>query len=261
MKILRKIAKYAVFLLAAYGLLGAAVAVTPMGPLRQAPTITNAEQCHRIFLRRNTVHMALVVNTNDVRRLGGSELASLSQGKWLDFGWGDHQFYTRLHELTGFKRVGVIMNALLWPSYSSVHVAGYDFEPMSIYERSDIPYFQTMEFMKNLPRSIIELRVPSKNLANLVGFLRSEIEDMEPVQQGRFTDGRFYSSTSKYHLLATCNSWAAEGLRQAGFDINPRTAIIPKMTLSQINSQPHDLCPPDLAMADYSDAPVAASAD
>jgi len=122
---------------------------------------------------------------------------------YLEFGWGDQGFY-QADEITS----SLILQAILWPTKSVVHVVALRDEVNS--------YFSNV-------RSVT---VSQKGFLALTTFLVGSFEkdssgNIQSLSKGIYGDSQFYRGSGSYHAFNTCNTWTAKGLKSAGFDISP----------------------------------------
>ena len=139
----------------------------------------------------------------------------------IELGWGDKGFY-QAEEIT----IGLAFRALFWSSGSIVHAVAVPsnvkvFFPHSEIEKlcfTDAEYVSLLDFIsssfnKNQPGEIIELR------------------------NGLYGDSQFYEGVGNYHLLNTCNSWTAKGLKSAGMDISPAFSLTASSVIRFVQAQ------------------------
>lgn len=142
------------------------------------------------------------------------ESGDFPQAEYLEVGWGNRDFYYGRNQ-----GPSGILNAI-FPSPSVLHVAGFRGPPADHFPASEI----------------VELAVSEDGFARLVRYIHDahERETAAPVAAlgpGLYGDSRFYPAREPFHLLRTCNVWAAQALRAAGLPF--RDAITMEGLLSQ----------------------------
>lgn len=134
-----------------------------------------------------------------LNEIGSDRVANYN---YLSFGWGDRDFYMQtptwqdLNIITTFR-------ALFLPTPSVMYVQGYRVIPSNMRIKcvkvSRTNYLQLIEFIKD------SFQVDTKGSKIRIG-------------NGHRPNAGFYAAKGSYSILRNCNSWAAEGLREA--DIN-----------------------------------------
>lgn len=129
--------------------------------------------------------------------------------RYLEFGWGDEQFYR-----AGGRSVGLGFRALFWPTESVLHVAGF--------HRAPAEYFAASR--------VLRLDLDSGRWAALVAFLsdaffRDEAGAPEILGFGLYGESRFYRARGSYVFPETCNVWTARALGAAGCRVRPFLAM------------------------------------
>lgn len=148
----------------------------------------------------------------------GDAPAAPAPADFVAIGWGDREFY--LHTPTWADlTLPRALRALTGQHPAALHV--------SRLQRAQLPPRQTWR----LPLTAAQYR-----------RLAQRVRQSLPAGQARRIEGAhyasndaFYEATGRYHLLRTCNEWAAEGLRAAGvpvpawapFDVNARWHLPP----------------------------------
>lgn len=127
----------------------------------------------------------------------------LQKYPFLEIGWGDAGFY-QAQEITA----PLVLEALLWPTESVLHLVGVD--------RSPQHYFQWSK--------VIELRLSHTEFQSLITFIQNtfdshSLQTFLPLQKGLYGDSYFFRARPTYHLFYTCNMWTAQALQIAGVSI------------------------------------------
>ena len=154
----------------------------------------------------NGWHTAIVLRKADVVETGVlPEAADFPNAVYLEFGWGDREYYTA-SEAT----LELTLRAGLTPTPAVMHVAGRARGPRG----------------PAVGRSVesIKLSVPDFRLRNLVSaiaqdFERPEGDRAQPISAGLTRNSFFYNAKGEFHLFNTCNTWTAEKLNAAGIGL------------------------------------------
>lgn len=166
------------------------------------PASGMAADTHRIFVSSNGWHTGIVIAISDIPDGRIPEAADFSGAVYLEFGWGDAEFYP-----TPDPSVGMTLRATI-PGPAVVHVAPLDAPPgMAFSDVAEIP-----------------LLLGAEQFARLVDYLHDSFERdgkhrVWPNARGLYRFSMFYPATGRFHLFNTCNTWTARGLAQAGLDI------------------------------------------
>ncbi len=163
------------------------------------------ETGEEIYVVSHGWHTGLVVPARQIQDQLPRLRERFGDAPYIEFGWGDRAFY-QAEEYTA----GLMLNAVLWPTESVMHVA-------AVVEKVN-EYFPNSE--------VIPLCLSAAEYASLIGyiansFLKDEKGEILPLQDGIYGDSQFYAATGYFSLMNTCNRWTAKGLQRAGFDISP----------------------------------------
>jgi uncharacterized protein (TIGR02117 family) len=140
---------------------------------------------------------------------------------YIEFGWGDKQFY-QAKEMT----TGLAIRAILWPTETVVHAVALPEKVRDYFVNSQIKL----------------ICLDDKALSFLVAFISSSFSrnskgDVEVLAKGIYGDSQFYKGTGDYHLLNTCNEWTAKGLKSIGMDISPATMLTAESVMSYLSEK------------------------
>jgi uncharacterized protein (TIGR02117 family) len=169
---------------------------------RAAPA---APDCRTIYVVGHERHAGIIVDRRDFDPVGSAETPEFLTRGWLEFGWGDADFYQARGEsvLLGLK-------ALFVPTDSVVHVHAFSGAPPGNFPKSEV----------------LELPLTGVGYARLLAFLGSSFKRDDAGRVARLGPGLyglsyFYAGEGRYHAFRTCNTWAAEALAAGGFPIDP----------------------------------------
>ena len=164
-----------------------------------------APACRTVYVLRHEWHAGIVFARRDVGAAHGLDTPDLLAREWLEFGWGDADFYQD-------RDAGVLLGlkAIFLPNDSVMHVHGFDGAP----ERA---------FPKN---EMLVLRISPDGYTRLLAYVRAsfkrDAEDgVRRLGPGLYGLSYFYEGEGTYHAFRTCNTWVAEALAAGGFPVEP----------------------------------------
>jgi uncharacterized protein (TIGR02117 family) len=162
-----------------------------------------AERTFTVFVSSNGWHTDITVARADVPEELIPESADFSEARYLQFGWGDAEFYT-----TPDAGIGATLRAAL-PGPAVVHLAGLSVRPGEAFSGVEE----------------IQLTLGEAEFGRLIGYLHESFERggerrAKSVAPGLYGFSRFYKATGEFHLFNTCNTWTARGLATAGVDVS-----------------------------------------
>jgi uncharacterized protein (TIGR02117 family) len=156
-------------------------------------------------------HAGIVVPVDAALRRAMPEVARFPNVTFIAIGWGDSEFYQA-------KDPGpfIAMKAALFPTNAVVHLNGFS-RPVA----EEFARLEVLEFM-----------LSDEEFAALFGHIHATFQRggdngaSEPLGQGLFgASSQFYKATGEFHMMRTCNTWAAEALATAGLDLDPKSII------------------------------------
>lgn len=157
-----------------------------------------------IYLIKQRWHTAIVFHTEDIDTTILPEVKYFKGAELIDIGWGDEAFYQ--HPDFDWD---LAYQALFYPTPSTLRVEGIFI--------SMIEYF-------NLSEIVVELKITNEQLKILQGYIsdtiwRDEKNQHKVLSMQYLNRVYFLKANGEYHLFNTCNTWLANGLEQAGFDL------------------------------------------
>lgn len=157
-----------------------------------------------IYLIKQRWHTAIVFHTEDIDTTILPEVKYFKGAELIDIGWGDEAFYQ--HPDFDWD---LAYQALFYPTPSTLRVEGIFI--------SMIEYF-------NLSEIVVELKITNEQLKILQGYIsdtiwRDEKNQHKVLSTQYLNRVYFLKANGEYHLFNTCNTWLANGLEQAGFDL------------------------------------------
>lgn len=174
-------------------------------PPRGAYMATLAGQPTRtVWVGSNGWHTGIIVDMQAIPAGMLPQKAGFATERYLEMGWGDAGFY-QAQEIT----TTLALDALLRPTPSAVHLAGFSAEPAAYFRHSEV----------------LRLRVSEQGFHRLLRFMEASIGPMPSPAitrtEGLYGNSRFRAGVGEYSALRTCNHWAAEALREAGVPVTP----------------------------------------
>jgi uncharacterized protein (TIGR02117 family) len=183
--------------------------------------VSDAANKTRLYIANHGWHTGVIFESSVLKDLIPELAMRFAGSDYLEVGWGDAGFY-QAEEIS----FGLVVQALLWPTESVVHVVGLSEPPETYFSASTIK----------------SLAVRNENIRTLARFIQSSFAldnkgAPQPLQEGIYGNSQFYRGVGSYYLFNTCNSWTAKALYSAGFEINP----VFKLTASSITGFLNDL--------------------
>jgi uncharacterized protein (TIGR02117 family) len=122
--------------------------------------------------------------------------------RYLFFGFGDR------HYLAAKKHNAPVLLSAMWPGGAIVLVTALAASPAEAFGASHV----------------ISLTVSPAQMADLQSFIGMSLATqngavLEPLA-GPYEDSLYFTAVGKYSALHTCNTWAAQSLRAAGFHVH-----------------------------------------
>ena len=176
--------------------------------LADANEVQSESATHKIFVMSNGWHSNVIVRRRDIAPGRIPEIADFPGAEYLEFGWGDSEYYPAKH--TTF---GMTLRAAFTSTPAVMHVVGSFRDPTRRYPTAEV----------------IELSITSNGLERLVHYIHQAFERGQATRanvshMGLYTNSLFYPATGRFHLGNTCNTWTAEALDAAGFDVDSAAA-------------------------------------
>lgn len=186
-----------------------------------------AKRCRSFYVGGHTRHASIIVDRRDFDPAVSLGTAEFNQKYWLEFGWGDADFYQAKGEdvLLGVK-------ALFLPTGTVMHVHGFNGTPQS--------NFPTTE--------IVEIHLTPDGYDRMLAFLRASFArggdgKVVPLGEGLYGLSRFYEGTGTYSMFNTCNTWTARVLAAGGFPIEPEEVGTVEQFMERVRDRTRAACP------------------
>jgi uncharacterized protein (TIGR02117 family) len=147
-----------------------------------------------IILSRKDINLDYIENSNDY-----------SYAQFIEFGFGDKEYYMSEDDPTLLQGA----EALFWSSGSVMHVVKINDSLKRTFPESNIYRLKAnRENIRLLNRYIFE-------------SFKYHDRKNPPLGKSLYLDGNFYDGSQTFSALNTCNTWVANALQYAGYDINP----------------------------------------
>ena len=171
-----------------------------LGALLLAPAFALArEAAQRSWVASNGWHSGIVLARADVPESVIPEIADFPQARFLEFGWGDAEFYPA-------REAGAwLALRAAFPGPAVMHVAGLPDYPARLWPQV----------------TILPFAVDTQGLRRLLVFLRNSFDRAgagraEVTARGIYPFSLFYPATGRFHLFNNCNTWTAQALTAMG---------------------------------------------
>jgi uncharacterized protein (TIGR02117 family) len=152
-----------------------------------------------VFLSSNGVHLAVIIQINDMSNVLLKGLKYTPGEKYFSFGWGDENFYLNTPDWDDLT-FGNAFKALFLKGSTLIHLARY----------------------KDKRKSWVKIEITDKELNKLNLFLSESFKKSSTggkimiKDKGYSTNDDFYEAVGRYSLFNTCNSWANRAFKESG---------------------------------------------
>ncbi len=179
--------------------LAACAAAAPLPPADTGPRV------HMVRVISNGWHTAIVVARAPAVASGVlPEAADFPNAAFLEFGWGDREFYPAAD-----PSLATALSAALTPTPAVMHLAGLERARQAGADSDTV----TLSLSREGARRLLG--------AMAAAFERPDGGRAQAVSPGLYPDSLFYNARGTFHLFNTCNTWTARMLRAGGVDISP----------------------------------------
>lgn len=188
-------------------------AVGCAGPVKSLYPPRTGEPSRTVYvINHGALHTGLAVKRSDIPRGVWPAQRDYARFKYLEVGWGDDDGYRK--PLT----TGIALKALAGSKKTVLLADGFSTPRTKLKE----PKF-----------SVIEVDLSVEGFARLSRHVEQTYaldEAGRPIRLGK----GWYRARGTYSAFHTCNTWVAEGLRQAGCPITPAWCLTPGPLLQQV---------------------------
>lgn len=157
-----------------------------------------------VYLVKENWHTGIMFEINDYTIEVLPALSLLKDYLYVDIGWGDAEFY----QTPGIDMY-LAAKAILIPTPTVIRIDGYKFPIEKIIEWREFA---------------IKYEFSAEEFSKLIKFINDHIVYVEgkPVITKHEVDSPVYfiKSLGEYHLLRTCNTWAAQAINSTGFGVD-----------------------------------------
>jgi uncharacterized protein (TIGR02117 family) len=169
----------------------------PLGEHRPSSDVT-------IYLISNSIHTDLVVPVKneifDWEQFYDPADFKARSTQWLQVGWGDREFYTKVPTWNEFT-IGIALDALFLPGPGAMHINYLDDHP---------------EAYKNVRK----INISTETYKKLISAIKDSfvLKNGRPVLlkgKGYFDSDNFYDAHGKFSMMRTCNVWTSDILAKA----------------------------------------------
>ena len=196
------------------------------GSVSAAPPVTPSTECRTIYVADHGWHTGLIVLRQDFDPRASLRTTLFDQKKWLEFGWGDAEFYQAAE-----TSMRLALRALFSPTETVMHVYAFDGTPKGNFPNSEV----------------LPVRVTEAGLRKMLAFVRDHFAKDEqghpkPIRRGLYGLSYFFHAVGSYSWARTCNTWTAEALVAAGLDVDPAEAMTASGVMDQIAGLDNAAC-------------------
>ncbi len=180
------------------------------------------DEIFEIFVVQEDWHTGIVFHTDDVDSAIWPEIVRYRDDKFVDVGWGDEKFY----QVPGYP-IFTAARAVLWPTQSVLRVFPYNTPVLSAYLDDS---------------RILKLTINKQEFNNLCSFIANSYKRDESgnsqLSQLYENNNHYFLATRNYHLFRTCNTWAALGFKESGFDVRSFFVLYGNQLFRQLRDIP-----------------------
>ena len=184
------------------------IACLPLAGCSSERTIADSERSQVVFVVRRGWHSGVALATTDWPQPDWPLLTTFHDARYLEFGWGDADFYQ-----ADKPGAGMALAAVLWPSPTVMEVV-----PLQAAPPPGTDNFEA-----------VAVHVTNSELKAIASSLDSSFEQpISPTGKTYRTAGgeaRFYRARGNFYLFRMCNRWTAELLQLAGCSVSPRLTM------------------------------------
>ena len=178
---------------------------------------------HTIYVFNNGWHTGIVLSRGDLPPGRLPEAADFPKAAFLEFGWGDREYYPSPH-----PTIGMALTAIMTPSPAVMHLAGLRGPPQVVYREAEV----------------LALRLSAVTFERLVAHIDASFNRpaggrAETVARGLYRDSYFYAAHGEFYLFNTCNTWVAHKLAAARVGVSPSGVMTAEDLMSRLRDLPN----------------------
>jgi hypothetical protein len=160
-----------------------------------------------LFVARRGWHIDIGLSVEDLTPPLTSLAAYLPEARYLFYGFADK------HYLLAPQRNAPVLLSALWPGAGIILATGLSNSPQQAFGG----------------QKVVALQIDAEQLAALQAFiwksLRTQDESIAVYRQGPYDGSDYFLAAPKYSAFHTCNTWGAEALKAAGFEVHSHGVI------------------------------------
>jgi hypothetical protein len=160
-----------------------------------------------IYVARRGWHIDIGVSVADLAPPLNQAVPDLPGARYVFFGFADK------HYLLAANHNAPVLLSALWPGAGIVLATGLANSPADAFGA----------------KHVIALSVQPEQMRDLQGFiwrsLRTQDEALKVYSQGPYDGSEYFLAVPKYSAFRTCNTWAAQALRAAGFRVHVKGVV------------------------------------
>lgn len=172
---------------------------------------------HTVYVVRRGWHIDVGYAVEDLREPLRSIAGNFPGVDYVLFGFGDKHYLDNVKNQRGPK-----MLAALWPGRGIILVTTLHSDPATAFENGQV----------------IALAANERQLQDSQNYvwtsLVTQSQHADVYQPGPYDGGYYFLAVPKYSALHTCNTWAAQTLRAAGFPIRAHCVLFAHQLWSQV---------------------------
>lgn len=176
--------------------------------LQQENYVDLRDEKIKIFLVKQRWHTGIIMERERIDTTLIPEVKEFKSYRLIDFGWGDKEFY----QIPGFDS-GLAFDALFIRTPSTMRVNGINVGNQVLFDYSEI---------------VVAIELEQEQFTALCSFIGNTFN--RTAEERIISDKaggkvKYYEANGDYHLFNTCNTWVANGLREAGFEIKEEVML------------------------------------
>lgn len=189
--------------------------------------VSEHESPRAIQVVKHGWHVGIVVDRDDMAAMAPELRADFPDVEKLEIGWGDARYYQAPD-----PSAGLALRAVLLPTASVLHVAGFSGDPERYFPESEV----------------VDVCVGQSAYRRLIDFIAETFDrdgdgDVRRLGSGLYGSSRFYRAEGSFHAFNTCNTWAARAIASTGAPISSRMVFTSGGLMSQLHRDGADVFP------------------
>jgi uncharacterized protein (TIGR02117 family) len=182
---------------------------------------SKAKERH-VYLISTGWHVGIAVPVDNILKRNLPESLSFPNASFLEISWGEKHFYQAPN-----PSFAMAFNALLTSSPSVIHLYGFSNGVNLVFEKAEI----------------IKINLNDRNYSKLLNFIHKSFtrnangsSRLEGPGLYGIKNSRFYTANGKFHLLNTCNTWAANAITKAGVEVDFQNIVTAEGLMSEVRN-------------------------